>query len=99
MTATTVSNPLRPKALEYLRDGRVCVWSVASIGPGQPATAADATIAPAPGDPNGRSVYVRVCLRDRVWHCDAHPTPQDCSHKLAVQLITDWYHLGGKCQP
>ena len=101
MTAAAVakSDPLRPKALEYLRDWRVCLWSVTSSGPGLPANTADAMVEPAPGDPNGRSTYVRVRLRERVWHCDAHPAPQACSHRLAVQGITGWEHLGGKSQP
>ncbi len=98
MTAPATSNPLRPKALGYLRDGRVHVHHAASTGRVATRTPGvqyvQAVIYPA-APAAGASVLVRVWHTDDVWECDEHPGENSCAHRLAVQMVTGYGHLGG----
>lgn len=89
-------DPLRAKALGYLRDGRVTVWWLEGPGEGAVPTGVSAHIEPAPGDPSGLSVWANVWLKDGVWGCDEHPGANSCGHRLAVQLVTGWAYFGGR---
>lgn len=97
MTAPTrTTNPLRAKALGYLRDGRVVVRAaLLGTGADHGSTHIFAIIYPAAGDRSGISVRCDVRLYDGVWGCDEHPGENSCSHRLAVQMVTGWGHLGG----
>jgi hypothetical protein len=97
MTAPTrTTNPLRAKALGYLRDSRV---TVRYVGRDEIARLmVDALISPASGDRSGISVAVGVRMLDGVWNCSDHPGANDCSHRLAVQMVTGWAHLQGRWQ-
>jgi hypothetical protein len=90
------ANPLRPKALVYLREERVFTEVVRRPGPARPAVLVIARILPAPGDRSGASVETGVRLSDGVWHCAAHPGAGSCSHRLAVQMVTGCGGLGGR---
>lgn len=96
--AVRTSNPLRPKALGYLRDGRVRIWYTTCPTSDRPAVLVHAKVDRAPGDPSGQSVPVNVDLIDRVWECDEHPGENSCAHRLAVQMVTGYGHLGGRWQ-
>lgn len=96
MTATRTASPHRAKALGYLRDGRVTVWSTGAPKPGAKAISVRATISRAPGDRTGLSVPVHVVLMEEVWDCDEHPGDNGCAHRLAVQMVTGHGRLEGR---
>lgn len=90
------ANPFRAKALAYLRSGRVCVrWSGWEHLNG-PVTIVRAIIRPADQGQWGFSVPVQVDLNNGVWTCTDHPGENSCAHRLAVQTVTGWEHLGGR---
>lgn len=93
MTAPTrTSNPLRAKALSYLRDSRVRVRFVGRDDEAR--LVVDALVAPAAGA-DGVSVLVGVRMLDGKWNCSEHPGRNSCAHRLAVQMVTGWGQLGG----
>lgn len=93
-TTTRTKNPLRPKALAYLRE-RVQIRAAVLVSPDEPPARVLAKILPALGDQTGQSVEVTVRLVDGIWDCSDHPGPNSCSHRLAVQMPTGYGHLGG----
>lgn len=102
--ATRLRNPLRPKALGYLRDNRLVIhFAGHAEGPGHPPETVSALISPAPGDPSGYSAWVKVELDGGVWTCDGHRDDEGvvvdveaCAHVYAVQLVTGHAHRGGR---
>ncbi len=94
MTAPTrTANPLRAKALTYLRDGRVAVRAVVYAGDDERPTRVLAKILPAV---SSGSVLVTVRFTGGIWDCDEHPGANECSHRLAVQMVTGYGDLGGR---
>lgn len=91
-------NPLRPKALGYLRDFRVLVGQIQWGEDRQRPVVVRARIAPAPEAP-GLSEPGVVELSEKThwaWACTRHPESVACSCRLAVQMVTGWEHLGGR---
>lgn len=92
-TSTRTSNPLRAKALSYLRDGRV---NVRFVGRDDVARlVVDALVEPA-ASANGMSLLVGVRMLDGDWNCTERPGHGSCAHRLAVQMVTGWSQAGGR---
>lgn len=94
-TATRTTNPLRAKALSYLRDSRVAVRAAVYVGENERPSRVLAKILPAV---SSDSALVTVRLTGGTWDCDEHPGPNECSHRLAVQMVTGYGDLGGGWQ-
>jgi hypothetical protein len=94
MTAPTrtTTNPLRAKALSYLRGGRVAVRAAVYEDADRPPSRVLAKVLPAV---SSDSVMVAVRFTAGIWDCDEHPGAKECSHRLAVQMVTGYGELGG----